>query len=333
MGCYHSPSSRHSGAYEPSYARNKVEKRGRKNLFRTALDILTKKHKNRKTASENVYEVIVIYKDRRVDLENDDSKHVDTNNGNKISKDLINKTTYTTVGSPKAPPRTRSRPNSRNSCKNSDLYDIPPTPPPRSRSHSQRSSMIKLDRAPTPPPRSRPQSRNSCRGSIQNSHKVNNHLPDLQSDKKSDISKPPIPPMRSPLRKQRKQIVGRSAEETKSTRQSVSLSDLASVLGYIDGDHMEETETDKKPSMLKSASSTSKLYNSEDILASNARVESRWATVMKSSSLSLDRQSRVEEQETYLGPGLSSDHRTQSYSGLAQLQLDTSRVSKVGASP
>ena len=111
------------------------------------------------------------------------------------------------------------------------------------------------------------------------------------------------------------------------------MADLGSVLDYIDGDHMEETEIEKKPSMLKSASSTSKLYNSEDILASNARVESRWATVMKSSSLSLDRQSRVEEQETYLGPGLSSDHRTQSYSGLAQLQQDTSQVSKVGASP
>ena len=325
--------SRHSAAYEPSFARKKekVDKRGRKNLFRTALDKLTKKQKNKKVASENVYEVVVVYKDKQ--LENDDSEHIDPKHDYKLSEDVIHKTLYTSIGPPKAPPRTRSRPHSRNSHTSSELNTIPPTPPPRSRSHSHRSSMIQLDRAPTPPPRSRPQSRNSCRGSLPKIDKVKNLPPNLQNDKKSDLSKPPIPPMRSPLRKQRKQAAGKSADQTKPSRQSVSLADLASGLDYIDIDEMEEAEIESKPKILKSTS-TSKLYNSEDILACNARMDSRWAVVMNSSNLSLDTPGKVVEQETYLGPGystwLSTYHRTQSYSGLADQQQDTSAVSRRG---
>jgi len=321
--------SRHSAAYEPSFARKKekVDKRGRKNLFRTALDKLTKKQKNKNAAGENVYEVVVVYKDKH--LENDDSEHIDPKHDYKSSKDVINKTLYTSIGPPKAPPRTRSRPHSRNSHTSSELNTIPPTPPPRSRSHSQHSSMIQLDRAPTPPPRSRPQSRNSCRGSLPKIDKVKNHPPNLQNDKKGDLSKPPIPPMRSPLRKQRKQAAGKSADQTKPSRQSVSLADLASGLDYIDIDEMEEAEIESKPKILKSTS-TSKLYNSEDILACNARMDSRWAVVMNSSNLSLDTPGKVVEQETYLGPGystwLSTYHRTQSYSGLADQQQDTAAV-------
>lgn len=92
---------------------------------------------------------------------------------------------------------------------------------------------------------------------------------------------------------------------------------------------MEEAEIENNPKILKSIS-TSKLYNSDDILACNARMDSRWAVVMNSSNLSLDTPGKVVEQETYLGPGystwLSTYHRTQSYSGLADQQQDSSAV-------
>merc|ERR1719289_637425 len=115
-------------------------------------------------------------------------------------------------------------------------------------------------RSPTPPPRSRPQSRNSCRGTLHKAQKMNsNHVTDVEPDKRCDISKPPIPPMRSPLRKQKQKQL-----QTKTVRRSMSLADLASGLDYIDLDELEEIEEEKKPMVVKNSASSSKLYNSEE---------------------------------------------------------------------
>ena len=74
--CYHSPSARYSSAYAPSNTKEGADKRGRKNLFKTALAKLTKKHKEKKAVSDNVYEVIVIYKDKDDDHEDGgDTEH------------------------------------------------------------------------------------------------------------------------------------------------------------------------------------------------------------------------------------------------------------------
>ena len=128
--CYQSPSARHSSAYEPSYARKKADKLSRKNLFRTALDKLTRKHKEKKAASEHVHEVIVIYKDHHDNSEdNDHPKHSSTK-----SEYIHCQTDQSEWEPPKAPPRTRSRPQSRNSCKSFGLKNLLPTRPPRSRS-------------------------------------------------------------------------------------------------------------------------------------------------------------------------------------------------------
>jgi len=325
--CYPSP-GRHSGAYEPSHVvtrtRSPPTTRGRKNLFKTALDKLTKKHKNKKAPSENVYEVIVLYKDKHEEHKDEYvSKDNDVRSLYSNPKRLNNPADSNTPESPRAPPRTRSRPHSRISCRTSEINTIPPTPPPRSRSHSRRSSM----RSPTPPPRSRPQSRNSCRGTLHKAQKMNsNHVTDMEPDKRCDISKPPIPPMRSPLRKQKQKQL-----QTKTVRRSMSLADLASGLDYIDLDELEDIEEEKKPMPVKNSASSSKLYNSEDISACNARMDSRWEKILKSSNLSLNTEHKMTEKETYLGPGagtgvgynqgLSSEARTQSYSGLADHQI------------
>jgi len=312
--CYPSP-SRHSGAYEPSHVitrtRTPPNTRGRKNLFKTALDKLTKKHKNKKAPSENVYEVIVLYKDKHEDHENGYvSKDNDLRSLYSNPKRFPNKEDNTNE-QPRAPPRTRSRSHSRISCRSSEINTIPPTPPPRSRSHSRRSSM----RSPTPPPRSRPQSRNSCRGTLHKAQKISsNHVADIEPEKRSDNSKPPIPPMRSPLRKQKQKQL-----QTTTVRRSLSLADLATGLDYIDLDELEEIEEEKKPRTIKNSASSSKLYNSEDISACNARMDSRWEKVLKSSNLSLNTEHKMTEKETYLGPGgaynqgLSSEARAQSY--------------------
>ena len=108
----------------------------------------------------------------------------------------------------------------------------------------------------------------------------------------------------------------------------MSLADLENGLDYIDLDDIKYTEH-----VCKSSTRTSKLYNSVEMFACNARMDSRWAVVKNSSNLSLNMPDRVRVQETYLGPeystGWSADHRTQSYSGLAEHKLDTSVVSRV----
>jgi len=325
--CYQGKSARHSIAYEPSPSRGRPDKRGSRNLFKTALAKLTRKHKERKAINDNVYEVIVIYKDKHDEQE-------DIIDNDKSNKRIENSQCQKEISiikdeAPKAPPRSRSRPPSRNSCKNYGPGNQSPTPPPRSRPQS-RSSYKNLsfdNMPPTPPPRSRPQSRNSCKNVGLEHNKTPPYLQDVYTERKVDQHKPPIPPPRSPFVRERKKVAAKLTENNHSSRKSVSLADLETELDYIDIEEMEGTgDGNEKPKSFHK----NKLHNSDEIVACNERMDSRWATVLNSSSLSLSMHRSgadcAEVKETHLGPvhslDLSAAHRTQSYSGLAGHQLD-----------
>ena len=148
--CYHIGTNRLSQDEYQVTNIDVVNKRSNKNLFKTALEKLNKRYKKHKKISDNLYEVIVIHKEK----DDEDEPAVES---------LV----------PPTPP-TRSRARERSCSRNSVWSNgtgtgtVPPTPPPRSRRNSQSSfgRNIPLNDTipPTPPPRSRPQSRSSCRG-------------------------------------------------------------------------------------------------------------------------------------------------------------------------
>ena len=270
--CYQSPSTSYNSDYDLSNSRKGADKRGSKNLFKTALDRLTSKHKERNAVSDNVYEVIVIYKDK------DDTEHSHPSSKYTQCQDITINTSEIKDEPPKAPPRSRSRTHSRNSCKNYAFDSQSPTvrSPPRSRPQSQSScKTFPVDNPPpTPPPRSRPQSRNSFKSIVLESNRSSFKLKDFQNDEKSELHKPPISPPRSQLIKERIPIPGRITQKNKSVRKSVSLTDLENVLDNKDIEEKEDTDSPHE-------TPTSAMVGGND------RMDSRWAKVMSSSSNSL----------------------------------------------
>ena len=142
-------------------------KRTNKNLFQTALDKIFGKH-----IKGPVYEVTVIQKSDNISANERQCKFSSTSQSEievkesiikeeqgdekrsdvkyEENKDIIN-------NPPKAPPRKRSRPSSRNSYRSVDLNSY--------QSSGEENKADPCNVAPTPPPRrrSRPSSQNSCR--------------------------------------------------------------------------------------------------------------------------------------------------------------------------
>ena len=209
------------------------------------------------------------------------------------------------VEPPKAPPRRRSRPSSQNSCKSYDLYDLSPRPtrPPRRRTYSQSSCKMISSNITSPTPTS--------------NHQANNFncidpYPNAKADCKYAINenmlKPPLPnPKNSIIKK-------------------INLSPQPV--------HIENTHDEDKPKSLDkpltsaiTANDSIKLDNPIDMTVYNALMDTKWAKVMESSSLSLNKLGGETKHETYLGhgntTGMSDVHRTQS-----DHHLDKTMVSK-----
>ena len=97
--CYHIGTNRHSDEYQVTNI-DALNKRSNKNLFKTALEKLNKRYRNRKKIKDNLYEVIVIYKEK------------DDNTEDKIDDESIVKSEpmkRRAVDVPTPPPRSRSR--------------------------------------------------------------------------------------------------------------------------------------------------------------------------------------------------------------------------------
>ena len=108
--CYHIGTNRLSDEYQVTNI-EAVNKRSNKNLFKTALEKLNKRYRNRKKINDNLYEVIVIYK------ENDDSAEDRILDSTIARSEPVRRraagptagpTAEPTAG-PAPPPRTRSR--------------------------------------------------------------------------------------------------------------------------------------------------------------------------------------------------------------------------------
>ena len=77
-----------------------ANKRGNKNLFKTALEKLSKKYRKHKKINDNLYEVIVVYKD---------SDELEAEAGHTRSMTRSEPTKRKVRNGPTPPPRTRSR--------------------------------------------------------------------------------------------------------------------------------------------------------------------------------------------------------------------------------
>ena len=98
--CYHIGNNRNSDEYQVTNI-DAVNKRSNKNLFKTAIEKLNRKYKKHKRINDNLYEVIVIYK------ETEDAGTVDRIVDPNIVKSEPLRRKHN--GGPVAPPRTRSR--------------------------------------------------------------------------------------------------------------------------------------------------------------------------------------------------------------------------------
>ena len=98
--CYHIGNNRNSDEYQVTNI-DAVNKRSNKNLFKTAIEKLNRKYKKHKRINDNLYEVIVIYK------ETEDAGTVDRIVDPNIVKSEPCRRKH--IGGPAAPPRTRSR--------------------------------------------------------------------------------------------------------------------------------------------------------------------------------------------------------------------------------
>ena len=78
-----------------------ANKRGNKNLFKTALEKLSKKYRKHKKISDNLYEVIVVYKDSD-DFDAEAEAHPRSMTRSEPTKRKVR-------NGPTPPPRTRSR--------------------------------------------------------------------------------------------------------------------------------------------------------------------------------------------------------------------------------
>ena len=80
-----------------------ANKRGNKNLFKTALEKLSKKYRKHKKISDNLYEVIVVYKDSdELEAESEAAAHSRSMTRSEPTKRKVR-------NGPTPPPRTRSR--------------------------------------------------------------------------------------------------------------------------------------------------------------------------------------------------------------------------------
>ena len=80
-----------------------ANKRGNKNLFKTALEKLSKKYRKHKKISDNLYEVIVVYKDSdELEAEAEAAAHSRCITRSEPTKRKVR-------NGPTPPPRTRSR--------------------------------------------------------------------------------------------------------------------------------------------------------------------------------------------------------------------------------
>ena len=206
---------------------------------------------------------------------------------------------------PKAPPRRKSRPSSQNSCKSYDLHDLSPRPtrPPRRRTYSQSSCKMILSNITSPTPISNHQANNSnC------TDQYPNDKADCKNANNENMLKPPLPNPRSSIRKK----LNQSPEPV----------------------HIENTQKEDKPNSPEKPSTSTitdidfiKLDNPIDMTVCNALLDTKWASAMKNSSLSLNMLGGETVQETQLGhgttTGLSDVHRTQS-----DHHLDKTMVSK-----
>ena len=100
--CYHIGTNRLSDEYQVTNI-DVVNKRSNKNLFKTALEKLNKRYRNHKKINDNLYEVIVIYKENDVNTE-DKIDEVIVKSEPEPRRPLEGK-----GSAPTPPPRTRSR--------------------------------------------------------------------------------------------------------------------------------------------------------------------------------------------------------------------------------
>ena len=100
--CYHIGTNRLSDEYQVTNI-EAVNKRSNKNLFKTALEKLNKRYRNRKKINDNLYEVIVIYK------ENDDSAEDRILDSTIARSEPVRRRAAGPTAGPTPPPRTRSR--------------------------------------------------------------------------------------------------------------------------------------------------------------------------------------------------------------------------------
>ena len=101
--CYHIGTNRLSDEYQVTNI-DVVNKRSNKNLFKTALEKLNKRYRNRRKINDNLYEVIVIYKENDVNTEDKIDDEVIVKSEPEPGRPLKGK-----GSAPTPPPRTRSR--------------------------------------------------------------------------------------------------------------------------------------------------------------------------------------------------------------------------------
>ena len=96
--CYHMGTNRGSDEYQVTNI-DVVNKRSNKNLFKTALEKLNKRYKKHKKIKDNLYEVIVIYKEK-----DDDTEDRIMDEAMLVKSEPVRRKV-----APTPPPRTRSR--------------------------------------------------------------------------------------------------------------------------------------------------------------------------------------------------------------------------------
>ena len=171
---------------------------------------------------------------------------------------------------PKAPPRRRCQPSSQNSCKSYDLHDLSPCPtrPTRRRTYSQSSYKMILFNITSP-------TSIINRKTLDNFNCIDpypNEKADCKNAKNENMLKPPLSNLRSSIRKK----LSQSPEPV----------------------HSENAQNEDKPNSLDKPSTSAitaitandfiKLDNQIDMAVCNVLMGSKWAKVIKGSSLSLN---------------------------------------------
>ena len=281
------------------------EKRRSRNLFRTGLDKLVGKHK------DTVYKVTVIHTNNIVNHEDDNPTDIQANDISQIRNEETRSIEKTEP--PKAPPR-RSRPSSRNSCKDFEHQDSlnnnervtnntleeskeSPKAPPRRRSRpSSQNSCRSYDlhdppTSPTRPPRRRTSSQSSSKkiSSSTTTARLKSPPQTVGGGYQNMQNKPPVPSLKSSIR-----IIHKAEEKSDHLKRSASLADVTNKQHEHEQDNIRNVDNNKEKN--------SKISRHDSMKECNSKMDKRWADVMNRSSLSLNMPYTMIVTETNLGP-------------------------------